>query len=146
MAALSSLSVSLAQGNYLSVDPPRKVAVKRGGAAEVRLTVHVRNGYHVNSDAPEEDYLIPTRLRWEAGALTATETVFPKPEVERYSFSEKPLAVFSGDFQIVVRFKADAGAQAGPGTLAGKLRYQACSNDTCYRPATAEIRLPYEIQ
>jgi hypothetical protein len=28
----------------------------------------------------------------------------------------------------------------------GKLHYQACSHNTCYRPATAEIRLPFEIQ
>ena len=29
--------------------------------------------------------------------------------------------------------------------LVGKVRYQACSDDTCYRPAVVEIRLPYEI-
>lgn len=128
------------------MDPPQKAAVKRGATAEVRLTVHVRNGYHINSNAPEEDYLIPTKLSWEPGALTAAEIVFPKPERQTFSFSEKPIPVFAGKFEVLVRFKTDAAAQAGSGTLTGKLRYQACSNDTCYRPATAEIRLPYEIQ
>jgi hypothetical protein len=134
-----------AQGNYLTVDAPRPVAVKRDGAAVAKLNVHVRSGYHVNSNTPAEEYLIPLRLRWETGALTAVETVFPKPEMQKYEFAEKPLSVFTGDFEITTRFKAAAGAPAGPGVMAGKLRYQACSNNTCYRPATVEIRLPYEI-
>lgn len=147
LIALAAWSAPLwGQGSFVSVDPPQKTAVKRGGTAEVRLTAHVRNGYHINSDAPEEDYLIPTRLRWEPGALAAAEILFPKPERRQFSFSDKPIPVFAGQFQIVVRLKADADAPPGPGTLVGKLRYQACSDTTCYRPATAEIRLPYEIQ
>ena len=63
-----------------------------------------------------------------------------------YPFSPKPVSVFTGEFQVVTRFKVDSGATPGPGVLIGKLRYQACSDDTCYRPATVEIRLPYEIR
>jgi hypothetical protein len=127
------------------VDAPRPIAVKRDGVAVAKLEVRVRSGYHVNSNMPAEEYLIPLRLRWETGALTEVETVFPKPQMEKYEFSEKPLSVFTGDFEITTRFKAAAGAAAGPGVMVGKLRYQACSNNTCYRPATVEIRLPYEI-
>jgi hypothetical protein len=124
------------------VDSPPKIAAKRDGTVEAKLAVHIQSGYHVNSNAPAEDYLIPLRLRWEPGPLTPVEVVFPKPEIEKYEFSEKPLSVFSGDFQILTRFKVER----GPGVLLGKLRYQACSHDTCYRPVTLEIRLPYEIQ
>jgi hypothetical protein len=136
----------LGQGNYLSVDPPRKIAAKRSGAAEVKLAVHIQNGYHVNSDTPAEDYLIPLRLKWEAGPLAPDAVVFPKAETQKYEFSQKPLSVFTGDFQVTARFKVDPKAAPGPGVLVGKLRYQACSNNTCYRPTTVEIRLPYDIQ
>lgn len=136
----------LGQGNYLTVDPPRKIAAKRGGAAEAKLSVRIRNGFHVNSDTPAEDYLIPLRLKWESGPLVSEAIVFPKPEMQKYDFSHKPLSVFTGDFQITTRFKVDPAAAPGPGVLVGKLRYQACSHDTCYRPATVEIRLPYDIQ
>jgi hypothetical protein len=80
------------------------------------------------------------------GPLESTEVVYPKPEEKNYSFSSKPVSVFTGQFQILARFKAGANAPPGPGVLVGKLRYQACSDDTCYRPATIEIRLPYEIR
>jgi hypothetical protein len=129
----------------LAVQPPPKIAARRNGTAEARLSVELQSGYHVNSNAPNDDYLIPLRLTWEAGPLTAAEIVYPKPEERNYPFSSKPVSVFSGDFQIVTRFKVDVKAPAGPGILAGKLRYQACSENTCYRPATVEIHLPYEI-
>lgn len=146
LAALACPSNLLGQSNYLAVDAPSKIAAKRGGAAETKLAVHVRNGYHVNSDKPTEDYLIPLRLTWEPGPLVPAEVVFPKPEMQKYEYSEKPLSVLAGDFPILARFKVEANAAAGLGVLVGKLRYQACSHNTCYRPSTAEIRLPYEIQ
>ena len=146
LAALASPTLSLAQSNHLTVETPAKLVARRGGVAEAKLAVHVESGYHVNSNAPAEDYLIPLRLQWEAGALAAVEVVFPKPEMQKYEFSEKPLSVFSGDFHILTRFRSEANAAPGPGVLVGKLRYQACSHNTCYRPVTLEIRLPYEIQ
>lgn len=145
-AALAGPPLLPGQSSFLAVDPPAKIAAKRAGTAEAKLAVHVQNGYHVNSDKPAENYLIPLRLSWEAGPLAPAAVVFPKPEMQKFEYSEKPLSVFTGDFQIVTRFKVEASAAAGPGVLAGKLRYQACSHNTCYRPATAEIRLPYDIQ
>ncbi|HPQ17218.1 MAG TPA: hypothetical protein PLP04_18445, partial [Bryobacteraceae bacterium] len=65
------------------VDPPRKIAAKRGETVEARLAVRVRDGFHVNSDQPAEDYLIPLRLKWEAGPLAPEAIVFPKPEMRK---------------------------------------------------------------
>jgi hypothetical protein len=130
----------------LTATPPQKIAARRDAVVEARITIQVRSGYHVNSNTPNEDYLIPLRLRWESGPLAPVEAIYPKPEEKNYPFSPKPVSVFTGEFQVVTRFKVDAGAPAGPGVLIGRLRYQACSDDTCYRPATVEIRLPYEIR
>ena len=146
LALLACQPLSLAQtSQLLAAAPPAKVAGKRGATVEAKIGLQLRSGYHVNSNRPNEDYLIPLRLKWEPGALAATEVIFPKPEQKNYAFASKPVSVFTGDFQVVARFKVDANAPAGPGVLVGKLRYQACSDDTCYRPATLEIRLPYEI-
>ena len=142
----AGLPPSLAQTNgYLTAVTPAKVVGKRGETVEARVVLQVRNGFHVNSNAPNEDYLIPLRLKWEPGALGSPEIVFPKPEQKNYSFSAKPVSVFTGEFQVVTRFKVEGNAPGGPGILVGKVRYQACSDDTCYRPAVVEIRLPYEI-
>jgi hypothetical protein len=46
---------------------------------------------------------------------------------------------------VTAKFKVEPNAPLGLGAAIGKLRYQACSEDTCYRPVALEIRLPYEI-
>lgn len=113
---------------------------------EARLQVQLRPGYHVNSHTPSEDYLIPLRLNWEAAPLEAAETAYPKPRLEKYEFSEKPISVFSGEFEIVSRFRVPATAPQGPNLIVGKLRYQACTERMCLPPKTLEVRLPVSIQ
>jgi thioredoxin:protein disulfide reductase len=130
----------------LSVAPPRTMAAKRGTMAETRIAVSLRNGYHVNSNTPGEEYLIPLRLTWNAAPLEAVETTYPKPKLEKYDFADKPLSVFSGDFAILTRFKVPAGATPGPIILMGKLRYQACTSSMCLPPKTVEVRLPVDVR
>jgi DsbC/DsbD-like thiol-disulfide interchange protein len=109
------------------------------------LPLDLRPGYHVNSNTPSDEYLIPLRLTWNPGPLEASGFTFPQPRMEKYSFSEKPLSVFTGDFQIVTHFKASANAAPGPATLTGKLRYQACNNSMCLPPKTLDVSLQAEI-
>lgn len=134
------------ESGVLSVAPAQKLIARRGGAAEARIRVQLRTGYHVNSNTPSEDYLIPLRLTWQAAPLEVAEVIFPKPVMERYSFSPKPISVFTGDFDIVTRFRVPAGAPAGPAVMAGKLRYQACNHNSCLPPKTIEFRLPASVQ
>lgn len=103
-------------------------------------------GYHVNSNTPAEAYLIPLRLTWDAQPLQAEAVTFPRPVMEKYAFSEKPLSVFTSDFAIETRFLAPASAQPGLAMALGKLRYQACTDKLCLPPKTIEVRLPIEIR
>jgi hypothetical protein len=147
LLVLTSLQpAALAQSSQVSIAPLPKLVIKRGGTAEVRVPVRLLEGYHVNSNTPSEDYLIPTRLTWQQGALEAAAVVYPKPEMRKYSFADRPISVFTGDFEILTRFRVSEGAASGPGFLAGKLRYQACTDDTCYPPKTVDLKLPYSVQ
>ena len=124
-----------------------KVAGKRNAAVQAKIPVSVEPGYHVNSNTPGEDYLIPLKLTWTAtGALEGGAVTYPKPSLEKYEFADKPLSVFTGSFLLVGNFKVAASAPAGPGAAVGKLRYQACSTKTCYPPKTIDVTLPYEVQ
>jgi hypothetical protein len=136
-----------AQGSALvSAESPQKLLAKRGAAAQAKIAVAIQPGYHVNSNTPSESYLIPLRLTWTSGALEPGEVVFPKPRMEKYEFSEKPISVFTGDFNLIAKFQTPANAPAGPGVMVGKLRYQACNQNACFPPKTVEVRLPYQIQ
>ena len=143
---LAASLLSFGQNNVLGVTPPEKVTAKAGTTIEVKLSVHVRPGYHINSNQPSDEYLIPLKLSWDPGSLSGAPTsLYPKPSMEKYSFSEKPLSVYTGDFEITTRFGIKDSASSGPATIPGKLRYQACTDRLCLPPKTVEIQLPIEI-
>jgi hypothetical protein len=132
---------------YLSLGQVAKVSGKRGAALQAKIPCVVQQGYHVNSHTPSDEYLIPLKLTWKTtGALEGGQVAYPKPAMEKYEFSEKPLSVFTGNFELTTNFKVAANAPAGPGVAVGQLRYQACSDKACYPPKTIEVALPYQIQ
>jgi hypothetical protein len=137
--------LSFAQTNVLSVAPPEKLIVKAGAVASAKLTVQLRPGYHCNSNKPSEDYLIPLKLTWTAAPLEVADVTYPQPRLETYSFSKQPLSVYSGDFEIVTKFKVPASAPVGTMVLSAKLHYQACNDRMCLQPKTVDISLPVDI-
>ncbi len=137
----------LAQSNaVLSVSTGEKLAIQRGSTAELKIKAQLQPGFHVNSNAPADEYLIPLKLTWSKEPLEAEQIIYPKPELEKYAFSQNPVSVFSGNFEIVTRFKAPPTANPGLGMMAGKLRYQACNNKECLAPRTIDVHATIMIQ
>jgi thiol:disulfide interchange protein DsbD len=130
----------------LSVKAPPKAVAPRGQSFTVPVEIVLTAGYHVNSHAPADDFLIPLRLSWDETFLKVEEVIYPKPESRKYPFSEKPIQVYTGDFTIQTRFHAPTQAAPGMKVVTGKLRYQACNDKMCLPPRVAEIRLPVEVR
>jgi hypothetical protein len=142
--ALLLTNLALAQTPALTLKPPVGVVVKKGATIDVKLSATLNEGFHLNSHTPTEDYLIPLTLKWE-GPLEEVDTVYPKPQMEKYSFDDKPLSVLTGQFPLVTKFKAPASAAPGPVTLNGKVRYQACNNTMCFAPKTVPVTLTVQV-
>ena len=141
---LASLSC-FGQINVLNVAPLRKVAVPVTGTADASVALQLRDGYHVNSNTPSDAYFIPLRLTWSPGPVEVVSVIFPKPQMEKLAFSEKPVSIFTGNFEVVTKFKAAAGAPLGQNVVTGKLRYQACNDRMCLPPRTLDLSLPVEV-
>ena len=144
---LSTLAVSAgAQSTpLLNVVPPARVTAKRGETVTAKVGVKVNPGFHVNSNAPLDEYLIPLRLTWQAAPLEWKGTEFPPAKQEKSDFSPKPIAVFDGAFEITSKFLIPAAAPLGAGFITGKLRYQGCNATTCFPPKTIDIRFSYDL-
>ena len=123
-----------------------RLHIKRGATAEQKLHAELRAGFHVNSNTPADEYLIPLRLTWAKEPLAAEQVVYPKPQLEKYEFSTQPVSVFSGSFDIVTRFRAPANAPNAPAIMSGKLRYQACNNKECLHPKTVDVMFSVDVQ
>jgi len=149
LLAVSSLGFvpinAVAQTNVLLVPKPDPVAAKAGTTVEVKLPLQLREGYHVNTNKPPDPYLIPLRLTWDAGPITASEVLYPKPETLKVEFFAGLLPVFSGRFELVTRFKVAPSVQPGLVNVAGKLRYQACNDRMCLPPKVIDLTLPVSV-
>ena len=146
LAAMAWAMVWAQAPGVLTVVEPGRLNVPRTLSVEQRLKLRLQPGYHVNSDKPNDDFLIPLRLSWDSGAVETVAVEFPKPVIEKSDFSEKPLSVFTGNFEIVTKFQRAPGAVPGPGLLTGKLRYQACNDKMCLPPKSIEVKVPLLVE
>ena len=137
--SLNSLS------SVVTVVAPEKVVVKRNAVQPLEFTIQVRNGYHVNSNKPADEYLIPLRWTFE-GPVSVSEVVYPAPKMQKFEFSQKPMSVYEGDFKTTAKVKVGPGVPVGTQLVVGKLRYQACNDRMCLPPRTLEVKVPVEIR
>tara|TARA_Y100000588_G_scaffold335143_1_gene375104 strand:+ start:5932 stop:6411 length:480 start_codon:yes stop_codon:yes gene_type:complete len=126
----------------LSIKPPVSLLLETGRDVELVLTLNIKPGYHINSNQPEEDYLIPTSLNWQSPSLPLKSINYPIGELVTYSFSSEPLSVYSGKVQVVSTFHVPETLQKKPGALLGSLLYQACNNTACFPPKTISVTVP----
>jgi len=145
--ALGVVQLALAQAGpaVVTFAPPASLSAKPGETAKSTLTVTVAPGYHANSNKPADSYLIPFSLTWSAGPVEAVSVTFPKAQTLKLGFSEKPVSVYTGNFDIATQFKVPADAAAGITVVKGKLHYQACDDRSCLPPRTVEVSLPVAV-
>lgn len=135
------------QGPVVKMAPAPLVTAVQGKAADVPLAFRVVNGYHINSNQPKSEFLIPTALKVEA----TTDIVIGKityPDGQDMSFPFDPdekLNVYSGDFKIDVQVRPLHSVQPGKYIVRGTLKYQACDNAACYPPKQLPISFDVKI-
>lgn len=117
-----------------------------GEPFRLAVVATVAPGWHVNSNKPSEDYLIPTLAALlPADGLTFAPPVYPPHKEKKLPFSDKPLALFDGDTVVVVEGKVDAAAAPGPKTLRATLDFQPCNDAQCLAPGQVEATLAIDV-
>ena len=121
--------------------------VAPGEKLHVALRLIVDNDWHVNSNKPNEDFLIPTEVVVaENQPATLDKVVYPDARSLRFDFSpDIPLSVFDEKSWIKAYLTVDKETPAGLDTIILNLTAQACDNRSCIAPATHELAIPIEI-
>jgi thiol:disulfide interchange protein len=119
-----------------------RTSYSQGETARLAVLVDVEPGWHVNSNKPTFDYLIPTEVSldlppgWPAAKLS-----YPPGEMKTFAFADQPISVYDGQFLIQIEL-AIPNEIAGERVTAGAtLRYQACDDRRCLPPTTAAASL-----
>ena len=117
-------------------------SVRPGETFAAAVLLKIQAGYHINDDAPLDEFMIPTTLVIaDHPEIEVVETLFPKGHRARFDYSEAELVVYEGEVVIGLLLKAKEGAATGAKSLQASLGYQACDNVSCLPPK----ELPFTI-
>ncbi len=119
-------------------------AAHSGVTARVALEVTLDPGFHVNSDTPLDDFLIPTVLTVNPpDGISLDGVAFPEAILLQQGGDE--LAVFEEEFLIGATLSLDAALPPGSYVVPGTLRYQACNDRMCFTPENAQVQFELTV-
>ncbi len=136
-----------AKGPTVTVAPAPPITIAKGKAATYELVFRVAPGFHVNSNKPKDEYLIPTTLKFEIPSdMMMSHVAYPEGQDLSFDFSPtEKINVYSGNFAINGILKVMRTASTGNYRLHGVLTYQACDHAACYPPKRLPVQLDVKV-
>jgi hypothetical protein len=129
------------------IAPVPLVTAPRAAQTMVNLDFRVPRGYHINSNTPKSEFLIPTALKMDLPTdIILGKIAYPEGQDLTFPFSPgEKLNVYTGDFRIVVAVHPLLSVTPGKYIMHGVLRYQACDNSACYPPKTVRVEFNVKV-
>lgn len=135
------LGSGLDEEDLVSINPKFSYdKVESGHAYDAALIVNVSPGWHINSDKPLKDFLIPAKL--EAGqidGITISDIRFPEPHTVQ--LLGEPMSVY--ERTVTVFFKVNLGElmEDGDYKIPLEFSYQPCNDRECRAPNSVTANL-----
>jgi hypothetical protein len=131
----------------VSVAPVPLVTAPRAAQTRVSLNFRVASGFHINSNAPKSEFLIPTALKMDLPTdIVLGGIEYPEGKDLSFPFSpDEKLSVYSGDFSVAVAVHPMHSVTPGKYVMHGVLRYQACDNAQCFPPKTLPVSFDVKV-
>ncbi len=118
------------------VGPVMPISAAPGKPMKAYLAFRVGATYHINSNKPTSNLLIPTVLTLSPPSqVIITQLKYPSGIDASFPFAPtETLNVYAGKFEITAQIAAAPKAAPGKYQVHGVLKYQACDNRACYPP------------
>ena len=121
--------------------------IGRGRAVQGTVTMDIPAGYHTNSNRPLEKFLIATQLQIVApNGIRVGPVTYPRALLRSLKFSKNKVSVFEGRATIRFSVTVPMNYSGNSAELKGRLRYQACNDDTCFQPQTREVKMWLNVE
>lgn len=133
---------------FVTLAPVRRIVIAPGRSGDVALHFRIRRGFHINSNEPRSELLIPTQLVLKApNDLLMGRITYPPGEEMAFEFApDEPLSVYDGDFTVTALVRAAGAASPGTYRVRGELKYQPCNDVACFPPATLPVQFDVRVQ
>ncbi len=122
-----------------------KIEAESGKEFRVKLFVDIKSGWHINSNKPNDEFLIPTEISVKEKNVKLLKVDFPKAENLNLSVSDKPVSVFTGKFPIGLTLIIEKSFTADKLEIPVVFSYQGCNDQTCMPPADLTSNLSVSI-
>jgi thiol:disulfide interchange protein DsbD len=120
--------------------------LERGKQNKISLQIKIKPPYHINANQPTEEYLIPTKIDFQAEkGLLYSDVAFPRPESKKFSFSSSPLLVFEGIITVTASVTIPASSKEKEVAVSGTLSYQACDDQSCLPPEDLDFTKKFPL-
>ena len=123
-----------------------KIRVDQGNSSTIEIGVEVKEGYHIQANQLDNEYLIPTALTIKADTnIIIGKQAFPQSKKFKLEGSADYWNVYDGSFDISLELKTTGIIQKGKYNLTATFHYQACDSKSCLSPRTINFLIPIEI-
>jgi len=131
----------------VTMAPVGTVKAERTVQTRVDLHFRVNPGYHINSNQPKSEFLIPTALKMDLPTdIVLGKIDYPAGQDTSFPFSpDEKLNVYTGDFTIGLIVHPLHSVVPGKYVMHGMLRYQACDNAACYPPKNLPVNFEVKV-
>ena len=119
--------------------------VDAGSQFKILINANIKESWHINSNKPNDEFLIASKVTAKSEAVTLTSIIYPQPKELKLEFSEKPVSVYGGDINIELTFSVNKNIASGKYIIPIQLSYQACNDKTCIPPTEVSEKLTVEI-
>ena len=121
--------------------------VKKGRIVRATVVMDIPNGLHVQSNKPLDKFLVPTKLDVETpSGMQVGPVSYPRPVMRKLKFSKGNVAVYEGKAMLRFNVTVPANYSGGSGEIKGKLRFQACNDESCFPPVTREVKMWLNVE
>jgi hypothetical protein len=142
-------SAALAQGGSpaVTVAPIAPIQVVRGGKAPLSIAMQVNKGFHVNSNKPNDELLMPTvvHLNPPEGIMILNLQYPAGYQLSLPFMGNDKLSVYSGYFTVNAEVRIPKSAALGTLRVHGEVKYQACDNRQCFPPKTTPLEFDVRV-
>jgi DsbC/DsbD-like thiol-disulfide interchange protein len=143
--AQSASAQSTPKLSFSWLTPPGHPAASksRSGGDSLTLNVHIElaEGWHINSEAPLDSFLVPTSLELKSEppeAIAFGKPRYPQPMIQHNKVMGD-LSLFTGAFDVQVPAKVSGKGVTRPGRTRVTLNYQSCNNTMCLPPKSITV-------
>ena len=121
--------------------------IKKGRRARGVVQMDIGAGLHVQSSKPLDKFLVATKLTVEVpSGMQVGPISYPRAVMRKLKFSKNVVAVYEGKSAIRFDVIVPANYSGGSGEIKGKLRFQACNDESCFPPTTQEVKMWLNVE